>query len=168
MIKGDNVYLRLTEKYDLNRIMDIYKETVKNKFEYNKHKKYIYDNFNKILSSPLTCLSIINEKDVLVGFTTYIEEENDIYKFGITIGERFRNRGYGKEVINLIKEHLFAVKNAKSITLEVEMNNESAISCYNTCGFVISEFADFKSIKEDIMKMELINDNYKYYERKCS
>ncbi|MDY4079540.1 MAG: hypothetical protein SOY42_12280, partial [Clostridium sp.] len=59
-------------------------------------------------------------------------------------------------------------KNAKSITLEVEMNNESAISCYNTCGFVISEFADFKSIKEDIMKMELINDNYKYYERKCS
>lgn len=168
MIKGDNIYLKLTEKYDLNRIMDIYKDAAKSKTEYSKHKKYIYDNFNKIVNSPLTCLSIINKKNVLVGFTTYIEEDDDSYKFGITIGKQFRNRGYGKEVINLIKEYLFEEENAKSIKLEVEVDNEIAINCYSNSGFVISKGENCKNISDNIINMEIVNKNYRCYEKKCS
>lgn len=161
MIKGDNVYLRLTEKYDLNIIMDMYKTTSKDKITFSRHKKYIYENFTKISNSPLTCLSVINEKNVLVGFVTYINKGNDCYKIGITIGLRFRNRGYGKEVISLLVDHLFITHNCKNVSLEVEMDNEIAISCYKSCGFTINSDAKINGIREDIMYMEITNENYK-------
>lgn len=168
MIKGENIYLRLTEKYDLNIIMDMYKDVVSDKVTFNKHRMYIYKNFDIIMNSPLTCLSLINEKGVLAGFVTYINEGNDTYKVGITVGQRFRNRGYGKEAINLLIDHLFVTHNAKSITLEVKIDNEIAIKCYMDCGFVIKNNALSRGIGEDIIYMERVNSDYKCYEKICS
>lgn len=162
MIKGEKIYLRLTERRDLNIIMNMYEELSDGYVKFEQHKKYIYKNFEKISNSPLTCLSIVNNKNVVVGFLTYIDNGNNDFTMGITIGKRFRNRGYGKDSISAVINYLFHVCNIKSISLDVRRNNVNAIRCYIDCGF------QFDMSNSSVAHMKCINSNYNCYERICS
>ena len=83
-------------------------------------------------------LSIINEKNVLVGFITYKENNycNDVYSIGITIGSKYWGRKYGQDAIKTLLKYLFGELNAIRVELEVIKYNLRAISCYKKCGFV--------------------------------
>lgn len=55
----------------------------------------------------------------------------------IAIGDpEYRNRGYGRETIRLLLDYGFRVRNVRKIWLSVFGNNERAIRCYQSCGFV--------------------------------
>ena len=98
----------------------------------------VFEDINEQNVNLRKALSIINEKNVLVGFITYKESNycSNVYSIGITIGSRFWNRGYGQDSINTLNKYLFEELNAIRVELEVIKCNERAISCYKKCGFV--------------------------------
>ena len=133
MLKGEKVYLRLLELRDIGILKHICND--------NNIKKYntIFNNEDENeISKPRKALSIINEKDVLVGFLTYKESNKyeKVFSIGITIASRYWNRGYGQDSIRLLIEYLFEELEAIKVQLEVIKYNIRAIACYEKCGFI--------------------------------
>lgn len=134
MLKGEKVYLRLLERRDIALIYRLC----------NEEKVKRYNSIpNDIGSENQTiklrkALSIINEKDVLVGFITYKESNycSNVYSIGITIGSRYWDRGYGQDSIKTLNKYLFEELKAIRVELEVIRCNVRAISCYKKCGFI--------------------------------
>lgn len=137
MLKGNNIYLRTLEKKDILILYRLCNEeqvkiynTIPNNIQNNNKEK----NLRK-------ALSIINEKNVLIGFITYKESGycNRAYSIGITIGSKYWGRKYGQDAIKTLLEYLFEEQNAIRVELEVIKSNLRAISCYKRCGFVEEE-----------------------------
>lgn len=132
MIKGNKIYLRLLERRDLSILYRLCNE--------EKVKRY-NTIANETSDTPVKlrkALSIINEKEVLVGFITYKESNycSHVYSIGITIGSRYWNRGYGQDAIMVLVKYLFEDLKAIRIELEVMKCNLRAINCYRKCGFI--------------------------------
>ena len=134
MLKGNDIYLRLLEKKDIRLLYKLCNEeqvrrynTIPNDIQNNNQGK----NLRK-------ALSIINEKNVVVGFITYKESNycNKIYSIGITIGSKYWGRKYGQDSIKTLLKYLFEELNAIRVELEVIKYNLRAINCYKKCGFV--------------------------------
>lgn len=134
MLKGNNIYLRTLERRDIAILYRLCNEKeVKN---YNTIPNDIQSN-NKD-KNLRKALSIINEKDVLIGFVTYKESSysNKVYSIGITIGSKYWGRKYGQDSIKTLLKYLFDEKNAVRVELEVIESNLRAINCYKKCGFI--------------------------------
>ncbi|MBN1040495.1 N-acetyltransferase [Clostridium botulinum] len=142
MLKGEKVYLRLMQVSDIKRLYDL-----ANDYEVKKHndkmlemgkKIQINEGTNNINIYKRKALSIINKKNVLVGFMTYKQSDycKNVYSIGITIGKKYWSRGYGQDSIKTLIKYLFDDLNAKRIQLEVVSENIRAIKCYKKCGFI--------------------------------
>ena len=133
MLKGEKIYLRLLERKDLAIIYRLCNE--------EKVKRYNSISENTALNNDTVklrkALSIINEKDVLVGFITYKQSNYscNVYSIGITIGSRYWDRGYGQDAIKTLNKYLFEDLKALKVELEVIASNIRAIQCYKKCGF---------------------------------
>ncbi|WP_294394553.1 GNAT family protein [uncultured Clostridium sp.] len=161
MLKGEKIYLRLLERKDIGILQNICDdEKVK---RYNtisgENEKEEKSNFRK-------ALSIINEKEVLVGFITYKESNycQHVYSIGITIGSRYWNRGYGQDSIKLLLNYLFTELNAVRVELEVIKTNIRAIKCYKKCGFLEEGIRKSKCYLDgqyvDTIIMGIIKDDF--------
>ncbi|NFO04748.1 GNAT family N-acetyltransferase [Clostridium botulinum] len=142
MLKGEKVYLRLMQVSDIKRLCDL-----ANDYEVKKYndkmlemgkKIQINEGTNNINIYKRKALSIINKKNVLVGFITYKQSDycKNVYSIGITIGKKYWSRGYGQDSIKILIKYLFDDLNAKRIQLEVVSENIRAIKCYKKCGFI--------------------------------
>lgn len=134
MLKGNNIYLRTLEKKDIVVLYRLCNEeevktynTIPNDIQSNSKDK----NLRK-------ALSIINEKNVLIGFITYKENSycDRVYSIGITIGSKYWGKEYGQDAIKTLLKYLFDERNAIKVQLEVIECNLRARSCYKRCGFV--------------------------------
>lgn len=134
MLKGRNIYLRMLEKSDIGILYEICNE--ENVKRYNIVSNSIQNNNQK--TSFRKALSIINEKNVLIGFITYRKSNyyKDAYSIGITIGSKYWGRKYGEDSIKTLLKYLFMELNAIRIELEVIKSNLRAINCYKKCGFI--------------------------------
>ena len=160
MFKGNNIYLRALERKD---ILILYRlcneEDVKT---YNTIPEDMQNN-NKD-KSLRKALSIINEKNVLIGFVTYKENSyfKNVYSIGITIGSKYWGRKYGQDSIKTLLKYLFNEKNAVRVELEVIESNFRAINCYKKCGFVVENIKKDKVYidgkYEDTIIMGIIKD----------
>ena len=85
MLKGEKIYLRLLERKDIKILQNICDDEKVKRYNIisDENDKEERVNFRK-------ALSIINEKEVLVGFITYKEINYcpKVYSIGITIGSR--------------------------------------------------------------------------------
>ena len=134
MLKGHNVYLRLLEKKDIRILYKLCNEE-----KVRKYNTIPNDIQNSNQGTNIRkALSIINEKNVLVGFITYKESNycNNAYSIGITIGSKYWGRRYGQDSIKTLLKYLFGELNAIRVELEVIKYNLRAINCYKKCGFV--------------------------------
>jgi len=134
MLKGKKIYLRTLEKKDIVTLYRLCNEekvktynTIPNDIQSNNKDKKLRK-----------ALSIINEKNVLIGFITYKESNYSdvVYSIGITIGSKYWGRKYGQDAIKTLLKYLFEEQNAIRVELEVIKCNLRAISCYKKCGFV--------------------------------
>lgn len=78
------------------------------------------------------------EDDKLIGNCGIqgIEQIRQCAEIGLFIGdEKNRNKGYGKEVLNLLLDYSFNYLNLNNIMLKVFSFNERAINCYKKVGF---------------------------------
>ena len=133
MLKGKKVYLRLLERKDLAIIYRLCNEEKVKKYNSIPENVELDDKSIRLRKA----LSIINEKNVLVGFITYKQSNysSNVYSIGITIGSRYWNRGYGQDSVKTLNEYLFEDLKAIKVELEVIVSNTRAIRCYKKCGF---------------------------------
>ena len=142
MLRGNNILIRSTDRKDINILYNIIEDDAVRAFDGNTvvlpSKECILENFNAIFSSEKKYLTIINEKNVVVGYETFQQAKNNsnIYEIGITIGKAFWHRGYGSEAIRTLIRFLFLEKAAERVELNVAAINEKAINCYKKCGFI--------------------------------
>ncbi|WP_246578339.1 hypothetical protein [Clostridium frigoris] len=77
MLKGNKVSLRCVARKDLDMFYDIWcNEDVRKldgKFRLPPSKEDILNNFNKFVNLDKKYLSIVNEKEILVGYITFKE-----------------------------------------------------------------------------------------------
>lgn len=173
MLKGNRILLRSVEKRDITIFYDIWSDEEVRKFDaaylIPPSKEFLMENFNTFMNSTKKYLSIINEKNVLIGYITYEENKqiNSIYTLGITIGRGFWDRAYGVDAITTLLRYLFLNKNAHRVELEVADYNERAIRCYSKCGFLEEGrkrkvyFSQGKF--SDVVIMGILKDEYYKY-----
>jgi RimJ/RimL family protein N-acetyltransferase len=170
LLKGDKVYLRLVEKKDVSRIYNICSEPEVREYDGGQSTlpplQYMLKHFDDMFNIERKRLSIINEKDVLVGYITYkeIKDTLDVYSIGITIGSKFWGRGYGKDSIKTLVDYLFVNNNAHRVELEVVDYNLRAIRCYLSCGFIEEgrkrKRYFFQGKYSDTVMMSILRDEY--------
>lgn len=161
MLKGEKIYLRLLERKDIRILENICDDEKVKRYNTisSENDKEENTNFRK-------ALSMINEKEVLVGFITYKESNycKNVYSMGITIGSRYWNRGYGQDSIKLLLNYLFTELNAVRVELEVIKTNIRAIRCYKKCGFVEEGIRTSKCYLDgeyvDTIIMGIIKDDF--------
>ena len=76
----------------------------------------------------------------LIGITGWhqIDQLNQTASFGIIIGEPdYHSQGIGTEVLNLMLDYAFRVRNLRSVRLSVLSNNPRGQRCYEKCGFEV-------------------------------
>lgn len=131
--------MKLIEKHDVYILFDICEDS--HVREYNSYysslpdKKFILDNFHIIRRSNKSALTIVSEKDIVIGFINYQIKSQYVCTVGITLGKRFWGRGYGKDSIITLANYLFDEKEIEKIEIEVAVPNDRAINCYERCGF---------------------------------
>jgi len=81
---------------------------------------------------------VLQETDELIGNCSLfsINEVHRTAELGIFIGEEtVRNKGYGREAIQLLTEYGFKILNLNNIMLKLYEFNHSAYQCYKKAGF---------------------------------
>lgn len=74
--------------------------------------------------------------EVLVGFTNLLEEESSVF-VGIGVSPNLCSKGYGQQILSLVKERSFRLYPGKPLYLEVRCWNRRAVACYEHAGFAI-------------------------------
>jgi len=91
---------------------------------------------------------------VELGFINYKKKECKICRF--LIGEKFRNKGYGAEILKFLINYSFNELNMNKVLLHVSSNNVGAKKCYEKVGFKVIEEKKTNDDGITVLKMELI------------
>jgi diamine N-acetyltransferase len=132
MIKGKKIYLRDIERKDIIILYRLFNEEIVKR--YSAIPNDIQSNDKGV--NLRKALSILDEKDILIGFITYKESNYyiGVYSIGITIGSSYWGHRYGEDAIKALLTYLFTKLNAIRVELEVISTNLRAINCYKKCG----------------------------------
>ncbi|MBV9213768.1 MAG: GNAT family N-acetyltransferase [Actinobacteria bacterium] len=83
--------------------------------------------------------ALVVEIDGEPGGVLYVNEERDAdfrhVALDIALAARFQGRGYGREALRLVIDHLIAAHGHHRFTIDPEVGNEAAIRCYEAVGF---------------------------------
>ena len=148
------------ERQDIYILFDICEDSHVRK--YNSYhsilpdKKFILDNFHIVKRANKNTLTIVSEKDIVIGFINYQIKSEYVCTIGITLGKRFWGRGYGKDSIITLVNFLFDEKDIEEIEIEVATPNVRAINCYESCGFTKGKI-NKNSFKTDTDYLDTIN-----------
>lgn len=83
-------------------------------------------------------MGVIKLNNEVIGLT-YLYDESPILKIsGLEIKEDYRNKGFGRKSLSLIKEYA-ENKSFESIIICVNSSNESAAKLYRSFGFIDKE-----------------------------
>jgi ribosomal-protein-alanine N-acetyltransferase len=117
--------IRLAEENDLDTIIDLSIEA------FGIECCFIEEYYLQLINGNISY--VIEEDEKVVGFCLNKLKNNKISIPMIAISENFRNRGYGKKLINhLINNHN---KQCCSFNLMVDVVNKNALHLYESLGF---------------------------------
>jgi len=145
LLKGDNVSIRKYKKTEVNKLIKIWYEgsVIAHDFiEKDFWKSQQKDMEGKYLPMSETYV-ICNEIEV-VGFVSMIDD----YLAALFIDVEHQGEGYGKRLLNFIKER------RKKIQLKVYKKNRNAVNFYMRNGFIIKEELIDKQTDEEEFLME--------------
>ena len=164
-------YVRLFEDFDelkmtlLNSVDDLNKKEEAGEFsasDFDSGFKYlsigvdVYANMKYALKEfkNLT-LGVIKQNNEVIGLTYLYDEYPRLKISGLEIKEVYRNKGFGRKSLSLIKEYA-ENKGFESITISVSSSNESAAKLYRSFGFIdIEDEFELKYNKMIYLKMNL-------------
>ena len=129
------------------------KKVDKNLKEYSKIKKLMVKTFPKNERIPFWLLNLYTANDNveflayydsnnIVGITYTINYENTAFLLYLVVFDKLRNKGYGKELLNSLKENKYIVLNAEkpSINKDNIEQRKKRINFYLKNGFLNTKY----------------------------
>lgn len=95
------------------------------------------DNFLDELQQKNRIYFVAKDNDKIIGYIGLYEYDDDLSIIGIALIKEYQNRGIGTRLLKKAKE-VARKMSKKSISLEVDVLNTSAISFYNKNNFVVT------------------------------
>ena len=122
----DNIIIQNMNILDLNSISDI----LLTDFD----DFWTISVFKSELLNPNSTYIVAKINNTIVGFAGIWQAVDDIHITNIVVKKNLRNNGIGNVLLNKLIQ-ICKDKKTSSITLEVSVNNISAIKLYEKCGF---------------------------------
>jgi [ribosomal protein S5]-alanine N-acetyltransferase len=141
-LKSKNIFLKKISIDDnLNNYLNMVNEVNELKYidelgRFPLNKKDLENYIENIAGLFLSIFNNDNNEHVGNIRVTDVHPTNRSCSFGILLYSKYRGNGYAKEASKLIIEHLFMNLNVKRVELYVAEQNKSAISLYESLGFV--------------------------------
>ncbi len=123
----DELIIRMAKPEDLEDIFEI-ESSVADSWSYDLVKKDLLEN-----KSTEYFVGTINDK--IVGFITIMNIVGEVHINNIAVNEKFRNRGIGEKLLTY-GMNFYSLDKLMGFTLEVRVDNWSAIALYEKMGFV--------------------------------
>ena len=100
-----------------------------------KDMNKLYDSVTDVNS--FWAMTAFDESGVVGHLTMrFVDEEKTILRFGfVIVDDTKREKGYGKEMLNLAIHYAFHIAGAQKVTLGVFESNKAAFECYKAVGF---------------------------------
>ena len=159
MLKGDNILLRSLRYSDLEFLEYIENNKANWRFG-SEEKEYTYQQFSDYIANSSVDISIakqfrylIDFQDTPVGFIDLFDYTIDSVNVGIIISEDFRNRGFGKEALDIIIDYVFGVLGVRKIYVSISKDNLASIRLFTSCNF------DLISAKGDMQYFVKLAEN---------
>lgn len=180
ILKGEKIMLRPVELSDLDRLLNINDEEVRqyllSVFPLNRirEEEWIRNLYSSQRDIVLAVVPL--ETNQLVGTTGLhsIDWVNRCAEFGIAITDKnFWNQGLGTEATRLTLKYAFEYLNLNRVQLRVYDYNPRAIHVYEKCGFVkegvLRKARYLKGEYHDVIVMGMLAQEYfaKYREVEC-
>ena len=128
MLNSDEYIIEKMHEDDISQILVIENES----FPTPWHRKI----FELELNKPKTLHLVSKSGDRVTGYIISWMMYDEIHILNLAVHPEFRRRGIARELINKVIRH-FHQKGAKSVILEVRINNKSAQNLYSKLGFRI-------------------------------
>ena len=158
MITRKNLGIRIFDISDLDSLIDIYNNQNVMKFIPSSITKWgeieVNEKFRQRTDRKLFVI-IRLEDSILIGEAAIFEflENEKSFELGYIIDEKFWNKGYGREICDLLISYCFEELNANSVI--ARMYND------NIASKKVSEYNKMKLVKQDILESKLIRLTYK-------
>ncbi len=115
----------------LNLKVNVENEDYVDEVVYSFAEAYIY--YNSYI------LRAIYLEDTIIGFVSIYVGENSYQIINFLIDDNYRNKGYGKEAVNIIIDYLKCNYNAKLVSVPVYIENREAHKFWSKLNFNNSE-----------------------------
>ena len=92
--------------------------------------------------TPNRRLMIASLENEVVGTVTLVEDSDKLYVTGLAVHENARGKGVATSLLNWCKNEAYRLGKTK-VYLDVETENEQALSIYNKAGFQMSDYIYF-------------------------
>lgn len=115
-----------------------------------------FQSINTLSDSYKFAIETLEDKQFIGGCSINgVDWKNSVATVGIFIGDKdYRGKGYGSDAMRVLMDFIFMQMNINKIRLTVYSYNESAIKCYERCGYKI----------EGTLRQEIYRDG-KYYDK---
>lgn len=141
--RGYNMSIRSNKKSEVNKLVKIWYEgslLAHDFIDKNYWKTQQKDMEEKYL--PMSETYVITNETGVVGFVSMVDD----YLAALFIDVKYQGEGYGKKLLNFIKER------RESIQLKVYKKNRNAVQFYERNGFVIKEeLIDEQTAEEEFL-----------------
>ena len=145
MLNGKNILLRPLQSFDLGFLISIENNTdnwqfgsVKKKFTTSELESYIKNSSEDILISK-QFRYVIEFKNIQIGFIDLYDYKNLSVSIGIIIISEYREKGFGKEALNLLTNYCFNKLGVNKIHAKIKSKNIASLCLFNSCGFNLKE-----------------------------
>lgn len=141
MLKGENIILRPLQDSDLDFLDKI--ENNKENWQFgSEEKQYSRKELLDYISNAKTDISIskqyrfvIDLKNTPIGFIDLFNYTRKSAGVGVIITEKYRNKGFAKEALNLLTDYAFRVLDVNQLHASVTKNNLMSIKLFYSCRF---------------------------------
>ena len=144
-LKGEHIYLRALEPEDLDFVYRIENDTSlwelsDTQTPYSRFliKQYLENAQQDIFEAKQLRLAICDSKDHTIGLIDVFEFDIKNKRAGIGIliqDEENRNRGYGKEALELLVDYCFETLHLHQVYANISESNLASLALFETNGF---------------------------------
>ena len=168
-LKGDKINLRALEAEDLDFLYELENNTDIWEISgtitpYSKHvlKLYLENAYRDIYDVKQLRLCICSKEDEVLGLIDLFDfdPKNRRAGIGIVVLETgFRNKGIGREAIELLCKYAFSVLNIRQLYANVGEDNEASLHLFRKIGFEMVGVKKDWILSEGIFKNEVLLQN---------
>jgi diamine N-acetyltransferase len=173
-LENENMLLRALEPEDLDDMYRWENESELWKYSstiapYSKFalRDYLTGSLNDLVQSQqLRLIAVDKKNDKSMGTVDLYDYDpiNLRAGIGILLDAAYRHRGYGKEILELIKEYAFRVLHLNQLFAYIPESNTGSIRLFSACGYVqcglLKSWRKSAGEFENVYVMQLISGMY--------